>query len=230
MLRLFKNDIAKNQKGSINTLFIPLVLAVLFLCGAVGFGYWAYMSRQGYKDNSDQKVAAAVSVAKQQQVSADAASYAQTAKKPLLTYVGPPTYGSLNVQYPKTWSAYVAVAAATGDSTPLNAYFQPGVVPNIEDPASLYALRVEVLQTPYSQILTNFNTLAQQNSVTVSAYSLPKVPSVVGVLVNGEIEPSKQGSMVILPLRDTTLEIWTESVGEEGDFNTYVLPNFSFSP
>ena len=54
-----------NQNGAVNSLVLSLVLCVLFLFGALGFGGWAYMSRQDYKDNTDQKVSAAVEIAKQ---------------------------------------------------------------------------------------------------------------------------------------------------------------------
>jgi hypothetical protein len=36
--------------------------------------------------------------------------------------------------------------------------------------------------------------------------------------------------MVILPLRDKTLEISTEAAQYQPDFNTYVLPNVTFNP
>ena len=55
--------LSKNEWGSMNTLLIPLILAVVFFFGALGFGVWAYMERSDYKLNSDQKAAAAVKVA-----------------------------------------------------------------------------------------------------------------------------------------------------------------------
>jgi hypothetical protein len=33
-----------------------------------------------------------------------------------------------------------------------------------------------------------------------------------------------------LPLRSQTVKIWTEGSQYGGDFNKYILPNFSFSP
>jgi hypothetical protein len=36
--------------------------------------------------------------------------------------------------------------------------------------------------------------------------------------------------MVILPLRNTTLKLWTESEQYKGDFNDLILANASFSP
>jgi hypothetical protein len=47
------------------------------------------------------------------------------------------------------------------------------------------------------------------------------------VLLNN---PTGTGTMVLLPMRDKTLEIWTESNDYLNDFNTYVLPNMTFAP
>jgi hypothetical protein len=230
MLQRFKTSLAQNQGGSLNTLLIPFIFVILLLIGATSFGVWAFSSREDYKNNTDQKIGVAVTSAKQQQTAADAVTYAQEAKDPLDTYIGPAAYGSINVLYPKTWSAYVATASQTGSSTPVNGYFQPSVVPDVTNSTNTYALRVEVTQTAYSEVLDTFNGLVQQGTVTVTPYSLPKVPSVVGVKVTGAIEQNKQGVMVILPLRANTLQVWTESTAEESDLNNIILPNLSFSP
>jgi hypothetical protein len=53
---------------------------------------------------------------------------------------------------------------------------------------------------------------------------------VTGVRVDGQIADNIQGSMIILPLRDKTQEIWTESNSFLPDFNNNILPNLTFSP
>jgi hypothetical protein len=42
--------------------------------------------------------------------------------------------------------------------------------------------------------------------------------------------PTNNGILVLLPMRDKTLKIWTESTAYFTDFNTYILPNLTFSP
>ena len=217
-----------SQAGTINVLLVPLILAVLFFIGAAAFGYWAFMSRQDYKNNADQKVAAAVAIAKQQQSSTDQASFTQAEKNPLRTYTGPEAYGSLNVSYPKTWSAYVA--EQDNSNTPLDGYFYPGAVPDVSNQNSSFALRISVLQEAYSQVLSDFQSQVQAGQVKVTPYALPKVPSDVGSRVTGQIAQNKQGDIVILPMRDKTIEIWTEAQQFEGDFNNNILPNVTFSP
>lgn len=219
----------RSQAGAINILLIPFILAVLFFLATAGFAYWAYSSRQDYKDNTDQKVSKAVALAKQQEDTKKDADFVQQEKKPLRTYSGPEAYGSLNVSYPKTWSAYVA-QTDTNSSLPLDGYFYPGTVPSITNLSNTFALRIQVATQSYSDTLNAFNSAVKNGKVTVQPYSLPGVPSVVGVRLEGQIVPDKSGSMIILPLRNTTLKIWTEASQFEDDFNNNILPNLTFSP
>lgn len=217
-----------SERGAINVLLIPLILAILFLIGAGAFAAWAFNSRQDYKNHTDQKISAAVTVAKQQTQTADAKQFAEEAKQPLKSFVGPQAYGSIVVKYPKTWSAYIDEQNNGG--TPIDGYFQPDFVPNISDPNNSFALRLKVVQQSYSQVLNQYSSLTKTGKVTVTPYKPAKVPSITGVRVDGQIQPNKEGSMVILPIRAYTMELWTEAQSYETDFNNNILPNLSFSP
>lgn len=214
-----------NQDGAVNVLLVPLVLASLFLIGALTFGYWAFSSRQDYKDNVDQKVSAAVTVARREESISKDKAFAQAEKNPFKIYNGPEQYGSIAVTYPKTWSAYVDSTKNSGAT--VDGYFAAGAVPSITDDNSTFALRVQVLSQAYSEVLRSFTG---QPGITTTPYALPKVPKVVGVKMTGQIEDDKTGTMVILPLRNTTLEIYTTAPAFNGDFNDIILPNFTFAP
>lgn len=220
-----------NQAGGMNKLTIPLVLVLLLFVIAVIFGIWAFSGQQDYKKNTNQKIAVAVEAAQKKQSATDATNYSYEEQKPFLTYNGPSEYGSLSIMYPKDWSAYVIVAAANQQSsTPINGYFDPGVIPDVQNTASVFSLRFEIVQQSYSQVVQSYSANTTAKLVTVTPYALPKVPSDIGVMVNGEIAQNIQGSMVILPIRETTLEVWTETSAFMTDFNTVILPNISFSP
>lgn len=208
---------------------IIIVLLVLFVAAA-GFGLWAYMERQDYKSNSDQKAAAAAEAAKVATQAEDAAKYAEEAKSPLKTYIGPSDFGSVTFQYPKTWSGYVVQATGSSGDTPLDGYFHPDVVSDIESETSVFALRTDIVNEPYATVLEAYTGSVGDAKVTVAPYKLAKVPSVVGSLVKGELEDGKQGTMVLFPLRNVTLKVWTETDQYINDFNTIILPNLSFSP
>ena len=224
-----------NQDGSVGGLSFFFGLTVLLLIAALVFGVWAFNGRQDYKNNVDAKINAAVIVAKQQEDIVQAAQYAAAAKLPLRTYDGPEAYGSLVINYPKTWSAYVD-DSGTGSAV-VDGYFDPGTVPSLTAQTSVFALRVQVLNVAYAQAVSSFSGQAsspQTVPTTITAYSLPKVPQVVGVKVTGTLQSNSStpltGTMVILPLRSETLEISTQGSQYLSDFNTSILPNFSFSP
>jgi hypothetical protein len=215
-------------RGEMNVLIIPLIVAVLLLFTALGFGYWAFSSRQDYKNHTDQKIATAVQASNQQLTSTLNAQFAQKEKYPLTTYNGPEAFGSLNIKYPKTWSSYVAEEDQT--QTPLDGYFYPGTVPDATNQGNSFALRVQVNTQSYSDTLQQFQSYVQEGQLHVKPYSLPSLPKVVGVYLTGQIEDQKQGEMVILPLRSETLSVWTEGKQFEPDFNNIILKNFNFSP
>lgn len=217
------------QEGSINATLVSLIVAVVLLLGTAIFGAWAYAGRQDYKENSDQKSRAAVAVAVKQTEADDAVKYAEEAKNPLKTYVGPEAFGAVTVVYPKTWSTYVIERDNSG-GTPLNNYFHPDVVPNVDNPDSTYSLRVKIEQRPYSSVVEGYKGQVKQGKLTSQAYKLPKVEGVEGIRLDGQITAKKQGSLIILPLRNLTLEISTESNQYLPDFNNIILPNLSFSP
>lgn len=218
-----------NERGAINVLMVPLILVIVFFLAAAGFGYWAFSSREDYKNNSDAKVAVAVAAAEKRTQAADAKNFAEEAKNPLKNYVGPSAFGAISVQYPKTWSSYV-VEGDDNSSTPVDGYFHPDFVPSIADQNQSFSLRIQLVSQSYDQVLNTFNASAKSGRVTVAPYKLPKVPNVVGSMVQGQIAPQKQGTLVILPLRNMTLKIWVDAAQFTPDYNNIILPNISFTP
>src|SRR4051812_5570296 len=96
-----------NQDGAISGLLISFILTFCFLIAAVIFAAWSFNGRQDYKDNVDAKIGVAVEKAVQGESAKKDLEFAEAAKNPLKNYRGPEAYGSLSVDYPKTWSGYV---------------------------------------------------------------------------------------------------------------------------
>lgn len=228
--------IKHNQDGASGAL-VSLVLTIVLLIGAIAFGIWAFGSRQDYKNNTDAKIADAVTIAKQQESAVKDKQFAEESKNPLTTYSGPQAYGSIILSYPKTWSGYINDTSSDGSSnTPIDGYFHPGLVPSISQSSSVFSLRIQVISKSYSEVVNGITANGSQTPPKVQAYAFPKVPNTVGVKVTGALPISsgdsgqKMGTMVILPLRSQTLELWTETDQYQSDFNKYILPNFTFSP
>lgn len=219
-----------NQNGSILTIVL-LVVSVLLLFTFLGLFIWAFEGMQNYKNNTTQIVSQAVDNAKKNQLSIDNKNFAIQSELPLVSYVGPEEYGSLTVYYPKNWSGYVDTSG--NSNYPIDGYFFPGVLPSVSDSSTInFALRIRIDPQSYSNVLQGYINLEQSNLVKVTTFSLPKVPSVIGVEVTGQMMDNnlKQSTDIILPLRNETLEIWTEGNQFINTFDSQIIPNISFSP
>lgn len=221
-----------NQDGS--TIVIVNVILVILLAGCAAFAIWAFQGRQDYKNNVDQKITTAVSKAETAQAAKLREQFAQESKNPNKTYSGSPTYGSVNFKYPKTWSAYVDETSST---TPINGYFHPDKVPGILSQTAL-ALRVELINTAYPNVIRQFDSQIKTGKVRASAYVPPqmngKANVLAGIRFDGAINQSQripqQGSMVVIQVRDKTLRISTQSTDYLGDFNNIILATLTFVP
>jgi nitrogen fixation-related uncharacterized protein len=210
---------------------ILIILAVFLFFVVVGEFVWAMKisgQRDDYKNNVDQKVAAALEDARDEISAAKEKEFAEREKSPYKQYKGPLTYGALDITYPRTWAAYVK-ESAKGGSTGVDGFFHPNFVP-AEDSGTAFALRIEVVEQPYDTIMKRFESKVKQGEVRVSPYTAPKVPGVLGSRVDGEIYTDLNGSMVVFPLRDKTIQISTQSQTFIGDFNNIILPNLIFVP
>lgn len=221
----------RDQQGSAASIAVIAVLAILLAAVSV-FAFSAYSAGQDYKSNSDKKAAEAVEAAKKSQAQELQAKFDEEAKKPNLNYKGPVAYGSVSFDYPKTWSAYVD----EGDDRPINGYFHPKIVPAI-DSATAYALRVELVNTAYADVVEQYNSLVTAGKLKSRAYIPPKMENTANVLPGlklegdlGDSQAAKNGQMVIIQVRDKTLKIYAESSEFLGDFNNTILPSLIFSP
>jgi hypothetical protein len=216
-------------KSSRKSLAAIIVLAVLLVASLV-FGYSSYTKGQDYKNNSDEKSAVAVEAAKKAQAAELQASYDEQAKNPYKTYQSSAVAGSLTFYYPKTWSAYVD---ETSTAQLINGYFYPGQVPGVQSPTA-FALRVEMVSTDYSQIITQYAAQVKKGTLTATAYVPPKMVGVAnvqaGTRFDGALDKSKTGSMVVIKVRDKTLKVSTESNNFLPDFNGTILASLKFSP
>lgn len=215
--------IRKNQNGSVDVFLPPLIIASVLTLAFGGFGVWSYLQYQNQKNNVDGIVAEAVEGANAQQEAELRAQFEQDEKKPNKTYSAPSSVGSVKIKYPKTWSAHVD-ERETG-SVPLSAQFHPNFVP--ADNKTPYATLIEVVDSSYDRELERFDRDIERG--VVKASTIEKVDT-VGVRLDGEIENDYQGVMVMFPIRDKTLKVWTRSETYKDDFVKIILKSLTFEP
>ena len=216
-----------DEQGIVDIWLVAFFVMLTLFVGSIGFGFWAFMGRQDYKNNVDAKITDAVTAAQKATSDQKDKEFAEKEKEPFRDYIGPAAYGSVDIKYPKTWSAYVDDSGKS--SLPIDGYFNPATVPGLLSNSS-YAIRIQVINSQYAQNIKLFDSAVKNGKVKATPYTAPKVAGVVGLRMDGEISTGKQGSMVILPVRDKTLRIWTESDQFVKDLNNTVLPNLVFVP
>lgn len=212
-----------SQNGS---LLIPLILFIMLFIGAAGFGVWAFMGRQDYKNNVDAKIDKATTMAVKKSEKKQEAEFIQREKRPLRTYRGPQSLGSVALKYPKTWSIY-ADELQDGELTVLG---HPKYVPADDGGNQAYALKVEVLSQAYDETASDYEDAVKDGMAKARPYKLPKRKSVTGLRVDGSVDDDHRGVAVILPLRDKTLVISTLSDQYVDDFDSIILKQFNFIP
>jgi hypothetical protein len=213
----------EKPKKKFNLMIIPVVLLSLGVV-ALSIFLFNYNSKYQYqRDNVQNIVNQQVAAAKKEQNTTLDKEYAEQSKLPYLTYEGPSELGTVKITYPRTWSVYIN---QNQGKKLFDFYSHPIVVPavNLE---KKYALRVVVTSDSYQDALSGYEKDSKSKKITISPY---QVSGVSGARIDGEINKGQDGSLVVLPVRDKVLYIWTEDKTYITDFNNVVLKNLSFIP
>lgn len=208
------------ESGAVNPLLISNIITGIMVLVLTGLTVWLYMGYTDYKNNSDQKVSAAVEQAKADQSASDEAKFLEREKLPTRTFTGPADLGSVSFQYPKTWSAYTAKQA-----TSLETYLHPETVPPVAT-TQPYAVRVLVEDKPYETVIKVYDALVKKGDlrsspVTIEGYS--------GIRLDGKFTKDREGSAVIFKIRDKTLTVATDASAFKNDFDNTILKSLKFN-
>lgn len=180
---------------------IILSILIVALLGALGFGFWAFNQYSEQKTNVDGIVEERVETALAAQKTELEAEFVRRNERVVNNYSGPSEYGSIEFKYPRDWSVYSANARG---GTLLDIVASSGVV---EDDSDAYGLRMNVINDVYSDELSSFEKQIENGTVKSSPIA---ISGVTGVRLDGEIERDVQGTLVLLPLRDRTIQFSTE--------------------
>lgn len=214
-----------NQRGSVNPLLFSTIIFAVLTVAAAGLFVWAFMNYQDYKNNSDQKVAAAVKQAQADQQKVDNQQFQEDYKKPYTTYRGPADLGSVSFNYPKTWSVYESSNSADGDG--LMAYFNPKVVPPVDADGQTFALQVQVKDEPYQQSLDDLSGNIDDGTMKAVPY---QTNGYKGMRFTGKIDDTHQGDIVMFKIRNQTLLLTVNSKDFLKELNNTVLKSLKFNP
>lgn len=212
------------QQGAVSgTLITSIVLGVLVvILGSVAI--WATVNYNDWRNNVQGRIDVAVAEGRQQQAEEDEARFAEREKEPYDRFIGPDELGRVEFNYPKTWSVHVA---RSGGNQPYEAFLQPGVVPPINKNQTQYALRVEILNRSYEDVVRSYENRVERGDLRTATVS---ASGFNGTRYDGNITSNIEGSMVIFQVRDKTLVVRTDAPVYRPDFDNIVLPSLTFSP
>jgi len=196
---------AVKEKHSIDGWMIATIVLILVVTALIALSVWLYYNYNDQKTNVDSIKANAVSIAVKNQVDKDNLKFTELERIPYRQFVGPDDYGTLNFDYPKTWSVYIANDALNGGT--FQAYFNPKIVPSINS-SQRYALRVTIEQKDSDAVIATYSNLVKKGDLKAS----PIVEDGnSGTRLDGSFSKDISGSAVIFKIRDKTLTIRTDA-------------------
>lgn len=218
MLMFLKKKI--DQKGAISLLVVPLTLLTIAVIALSVISVMYHNQFIEQRDKNEPIIAQAVTDAETAQKEKLEAEFTEREKQPLKQYTTPAESGSVVLKFPKTWSSYVKVSK---DAT-MDYYGHPNFVP--ADDVN-YALRMSLVRGAYSTELKKYDAQVKKGELKATSVS---VSGVTGARLDGLLKKDQEGSMVIFPLREKTMRVWTENKDFRGDFDNIVIKNLTFVP
>lgn len=209
-----------DQKGAISLLVIPVTLLTVAVIALSIISVMYHNQYVEQRDKNEPIIAEAVTEAETAQKDKLEAEFTEREKQPLKQYTSPAESGSVVLKFPKTWSSYVKVAK---DAT-MDYYGHPNFVP--ADDVN-YALRMSLVRGAYSTELKKYDAQVKKGELKATSVS---VSGVTGARLDGLLKKDQEGSMVIFPLREKTMRVWTENKDFRGDFDNIVIKNLTFVP
>jgi len=211
-----------NSFGYVNPVVIPLIMSVILVLvlGFTTFKYYNDYTKQNTE--VDAIVAKAVGEAESAQAERLNAQHQEELKSPFETYTASSEANAIAVTYPRSWSSHV-VAKSTGNKV-LDGYFHPGTVPDTRGDDK-FALRMTLERADYAKVVDGYEKGVEKGELKAQAITINEVK---GIRLTGILDRDTNGVMVILPVRDKVLKIWTEANVYAKDFNDIIVKNLNF--
>lgn len=209
------NRLYSKQRGSVDGWMISTIGAVVLFLIAGSLAIWAYMQYSQEKSNVDSKVALEVAKAKSEQAEADQKKFSEEAKNPRVEFVGPTEYGRVSFMYPKTWSVYINKDGS--DRGTYEAYLHPVSVPSVSNSASRFALRLEIINKNFNDVLKEYDSKIKKGELTSSSVEFNGISA---TRIDGTFDKDLRGSVALMSVRDKTIRFSTDADTFKVDFET----------
>ena len=205
----------KFEQGSANGWMIGAIASLVLFLIAGALAIWVYVMYIQEKSDVDGQIQLAETKARSDQSEIERKKYAEEAKNPRIEFVGPSEYGRVSFMYPKAWSVYVDKDGS--DRGDYKAYFHPGTVPSVSNKASRFAFRVEVLNSDFDKVLSQYSSLLKKGDLVSSSVEFNGDSA---TRIDGAFSDDLRGSVVLMKVRDKTIRFSTDADTFKPDFET----------
>lgn len=202
-------------QGSVDGWMIATIGFVVLFLVAGALGAWAYISYDDLRADVDAKIQQEVTEGKREQSDADYKKYQEESKNPRIEFVGPAEYGRVSFMYPRTWSVYIEQDAT--DRKNYVAYLHPVAVPSISNKDSRFALRLEILNKDYDEVVKEYADRLKKGELTSST---PEYNGIATTRFDGAFSKEVRGAAVLMRVRDKTVRFSTDADTFKPDFQT----------
>lgn len=198
------------EPKSKNTLIETIILVVVCIIAAVAivFAVYFYMQWNDLNTNFTAEKDRAVAEAQREQREVDDANLQETLKRETVQFTGPDDFGRVNFYYPKIWSVYEAQDGTRNSD--YRAYFAPAPVNSLDDEASRYAVRFEILNQSYDDVASQYASMVREGVLTTQPFTADN-GKITGTRYEGNLTEAIHGILVIAKVNDKTLLLQTDS-------------------
>ena len=212
------------NRGAVNILLVAAVSMTVITLALSGLSIYFISQYNRAKTTVDQQRSEAAAQAREEQKRADEAEFAQRQKEPYRSYSVPSVLGALSISYPRNWNLFAEERAGSG--VQLNLFWNPELVQSEDTYSGTYALRAILERVVYTEAIAKRASAVEKGELTAEPVT---VSGINGTRYRGRVAENHTGILVILPVRDKSLSIWTESLDYANDFGA-IVDRLSVSP
>jgi hypothetical protein len=184
---------------------------VYALIGVLGFGVllfgglsiYAFSVANKATTTLNQQKQAAADAARADQKKTDERAYEIAAESPFRSYIAPIEYGSFEIKFPKSWSAFVQEHRHGNSQVILIVH--PNFVRRQQNIEDLAATRIELIQKKLSEYLKPFDSQKKVKRRDVT------IDSIKSVELTGKFETTRPTRIVVVPVRDKVMVFTNEA-------------------
>ena len=203
---------------------VSIIILGLLLVGSCVLSYYFFTEYTIIKTDVDGQIDTAVVKAEKTLTDQLEEEFSEREKYPYKTFTGPADYGSLNFEYPKTWSVFINRDASSGGN--FEAYLHPDAVPPLSN-ETINALRVTISSENYDSVANRYLSAVNNGELSSSILTINDRPEsgfspISATRYDGKINNTFVGSILIFKVRDKTIILQSDAEAYRADFDKII--------